>query len=548
MKITLAQINPRVGDLEGNYKLAKAAMQEAFGDLVVFPELSVIGYPPKDLLDKPAFVSAVQEYSEKWAALSKDRGMIFGSVQKLGDNGARPLQNVAILAYDGKIKTGQAKKLLPTYDVFDEDRYFTPAYTINQMLFRDKRIGVSICEDTWNCKTFWKERRYKDDPIEILCAQSPDILINISASPFCLGKPAIRAEMLKHIAKRFGKTFIYVNQVGGNDDVIYDGRSLVINSKGIVNVEMTPFLPGLTTVEIDQAEAGTTDATLAYSEPEEIFNALVAGTRDYAKKTGFYQAVLGLSGGIDSALVAVIAAEALGKENVIGVGMPSKYSSDGSVKDAIAISNQIGINFIYIPIKDVHEAYMKTMLPIFGDPKGVELWEENIQARIRGATLMAISNKENRLLLTTGNKSEIAVGYCTLYGDTCGGLAVIADVFKTKVYDVARWINQKYGKEIIPKGSIDKPPSAELRPNQTDQQSLPPYSELDAILALYIEEHKERAEIAAALPAIKKEVIEEICRKVDRNEYKRRQLAPGLKITRKAFGTGRQMPIAQGWQ
>jgi len=561
MKIVMAQINPRVGDLEGNYALAQKVMETTrksvsagsiLDVLVVFPELSVMGYPPKDLLDKPAFIQAVLDYSAKWAALSDQNiGMIFGSIFKLTDNEVKPLQNVAYLAYDGKIQNKQAKRLLPTYDVFDEDRYFTPAAEINPMMYKGHKLGVSICEDIWNCKTFWKERIYKDDPIEILCVGNPDVLINISASPFCLGKPAIRREMLSHIAKRFGKPLIYVNQVGGNDDVVYDGRSLAINSAGKVMDELEPFATDFRYLDVRVSgwTSGMPCGEISSSEPKDIFDALVLGTRDYAHKTGFKKVVLGLSGGIDSALVAVIAVEAFGAENVLGVGMPSKYSSEGSVSDAEKIASLLAMPFDLIPIKPAHDAYMAMMKPRFNPSNSdVELWEENVQARIRGATLMAISNREGRLLLTTGNKSEVAVGYCTLYGDTCGGLAVISDVFKTKVYDVCRWYNKKAGKEIIPEGSISKPPSAELRPNQNDQQSLPPYADLDAILKLYLEHSMEIEEIAATLTNIDLKTISRICWLVDNNEYKRKQLAPGLKITRKAFGTGRQMPIAQGWR
>lgn len=583
MKIAIAQFNPRVGDLSGNYLKAQKMVEiakEQGADLVVFPELSVLGYPPKDLLDKATFVSEVEKYSGLWAGLSTDQiGILFGSVIKTSDNEVKPLQNVAMLALGGKVISGQAKRLLPTYDVFDEDRYFTPAYTINPMLFKGVKLGVSICEDTWNCKTFWEKRIYKDDPIEILCSSKPDILINISASPYCLGKEGVRRDMLSHIAKRFGKTFIYCNQIGGNDDVVYDGRSLIISSKGEIIEELPAFVESVRTYDVATIETSEPAKPAVRCQPFEIYEALVRGTADYANKTGFKKAVIGLSGGVDSALVAVIAAEALGKENVLGVGMPSSYSSEGSVTDARALAEKLGIEFTVIPIELAHNAY-KSMLdqrliqshctcgiPAWQDaehPKecgihGVRVWEENIQARIRGATLMAISNDENRLLLTTGNKSEVAVGYCTLYGDTCGGLAVISDVYKTTVYDVVRWINHIRMMEIVPEATINKPPSAELRPGQYDQQSLPPYPVLDAILKLYIEESLEIDEIEAQMKALHvndntihgkydRALIAKICRMVDMNEYKRKQLAPGIKITRKAFGTGRQMPIAQGWR
>jgi len=587
MKIVIAQMNPRIGDLEGNYQQAVGVMNMMSwvdnckdADLVVFPELAVTGYPPKDLLEKPAFIKAVQYYSAKWAMLShrsrlrarpkNPAGILFGTVVPNKQSG-KPLQNVAMLADNGLIEVDgrtniQAKTLLPTYDVFDEARYFQPAELNMTMLFRGKRLGVSICEDIWNDKDFWKEHLYPVDPIKNLVADGAEILINLSASPFAVGKPIIREGMLSHVAKKYAKPLIYVNQVGGNDDVIYDGQSLAFDATGTLTYVCPAFEAGTYSVMgKDGSMRGEgfpypCPGPISHSEnsdyeSEQIYKALVLGTRDYARKTGFKKSVIGLSGGIDSAIVAVIAADAFGKENVLGVGMPSKYSSDGSVQDAKGIAEKLGIDFTIIPIKPAHDAYIGMLAHRLGTDLNVKPWEENIQARARGATLMAISNEENRLLLTTGNKSEVAVGYCTLYGDTCGGLAVISDVFKTKVYQISKWLNKVREKEIIPESSISKPPSAELRPNQKDQDSLPPYPLLDYILHLYIERSMEIDEIMAEsehyegqMPApLNRDLVAEIIRKTDRNEYKRKQLAPGLKITHKAFGIGRQMPIAQGW-
>ena len=572
MNFTLAQFNPTVGDLEGNYQAAKKIVNESpDSDLIIFPELSVVGYPPKDLLLKPAFVDAAMDYTEKWAQLAPGKqGIIFGNVewtkQKRMGHPAKPLQNCAYLAHDGEVAQSTEKTLLPTYDVFDEARYFEPSIGTRYMFFRGCKLGVSICEDIWNDKEFWKDHIYADDPIERLVVQGAEILINISASPFVLGKPEIRKKMLSHIASKYNMALLYVNQVGGNDDVVYDGRSLAFPPDGSLFMEMSPFKEETRTVVINIDKKNKKEpATIIRSlqsercEEREIYDALVLGTRDYARKTGFKKAVLGLSGGIDSAIVAVVAAAAFGKENVLGVGMPSKYSSDHSVNDARGIAEKLGIEFQVIPIKPAHDAYLEMMRFRFNpnnaaeDSFDVRPWEENIQARARGATLMAISNEENRLLLTTGNKSEVAVGYCTLYGDTCGGLAVISDVFKTKVFKLAKWINRG-GQEIIPANTINKPPSAELRPNQKDQDSLPPYDLLDLILGMYVEDALEFDTIITELierqcitETFTEKHVKELIRKVDKMEYKRKQLAPGIKITKRAFGTGWQMPIAERW-
>ena len=552
LRVTIAQINPKVGDLEGNYRLAEAAVQTAIRDrarLVVFTELAVTGYPPKDLLTLPEFIDACLKYNRKWAKLSSNGpSILFGSVERTEGVG-NPLYNIALLAEGGKIIARQAKTLLPTYDVFDEDRYFRPADHHLCLNMEGFRLGVSVCEDIWNDRSFWKERLYTTDPIEKLMKDNPDVLINISASPFALGKPAVRRKMLKHAAKRYGVPLIYANQVGGNDDVIYDGRSMVLDASGQTGLQFPAFTEAIHTFEIREdgvavSSGSELTSVKEESESEEIFNALVLGVKDYSRKCGFSKAVLGLSGGIDSAIVAVIAAAALGPQNVFSISMPSRFSSDGSKSDAQRLAAAIGINFGTIPIEPMHAAFLEQLAgPFAGTEEGIA--EENLQARIRGTTLMALSNKFGYLLLSTGNKSEVAMGYCTLYGDTNGGLAVISDVFKTKVYKLARWINANV-RNVIPEATISKPPSAELKPNQTDQDSLPPYDVLDAILSRYIEEMQDVATIVEETD-FDRGLVAKTIRTVFRNEYKRKQLPPGLKITKKAFGTGRQMPLAQGW-
>ena len=543
---TLAQFNPTIGDMEGNFQKAKAIVnraKERGSQLVIFPELSVVGYCPKDLMNRTAFVKEATRYNARWTELAQDIAILFGSIESIpGEH--KKLRNVAIFAHQG-VRTVQAKTLLPTYDVFDERRWFYPGVGPYVVDFNGIRIGMSICEDIWNDKEFWTEREYEDDPIADLCASGADILVNISASPFSIGKSSLKLEMLKQIAWRHKKTLIYVNQVGANDDVIYDGQSMVFDQDGTLIAKG----PLCEEAEIDiNLSSPCNDRPQPYTQLEEIYKALVLGTKDYARKCGFKKALIGLSGGIDSALTAVIATEALGKENVLGVAMPSKYSSGGSVTDAKKLADNLGIQYREIPIKEAHTAYMSMLTPVLGyNEKDICLWEENLQARIRGTTLMAISNEEKRLLLTTGNKSEVAVGYCTLYGDTCGGLAVLSDVFKTKVYALSKWINETKGREVIPSDTITKPPSAELKPGQVDQDSLPPYDQLDEILRLYIEDSLSSKEIISST-SLDAKVIGDIVRKVDNNEYKRKQLAPGLKITKKAFGTGRLVPITQNWR
>jgi NAD+ synthase (glutamine-hydrolysing) len=550
MKIRIAQIDPTVGDIKGNLKkhvtlLEKASRLEE--DLVVFPELSLCGYPPKDLLLHPNFVNAILQAEADLVAATKGTkvGLIFGSVRRTLWPNSKNLQNVAVFAHDGGILGKVAKRLLPTYDVFDEARYFEPGRDSVPIQFMGRKLGICVCEDLWNDKYFWQTRLYEVDPVRELALNGAEAIINISSSPFSVGKHALRKKMLTHAAKRHNLPIVYVNQVGGNDDVIYDGGSMVLAPDGNILVECASFMYDNIPVE-PFAPPSTLQSYPEYSEISEVYEALLLGTRDYVHKCGFKKVVLGLSGGIDSAVVAAIARFALGGDNVLGVAMPSKFSSDGSVADAKALADKLGICFDILPIKGVHDAYKDMLCNLSEEKDKVELWEENIQARIRGATLMAISNKENRLLLTTGNKSEIAMGYCTLYGDTCGGLAVISDVFKTQVFELARHINSVSG-NVIPESTITKPPSAELRPGQYDQETLPPYPLLDSILMLYIENEDSLEEIASKTNQ-SLDFVKGIIRKVDANEYKRKQLAPGLRITRKAFGCGRVMPIAQGWK
>jgi len=556
-RIGIAQINPRIGDLERNFLLAYEYVRQALRakvDLLIFPELSVIGYPPKDLLNNPDFVEAAVKCNAKWAELTSDNNLaiLFGSIASI-DVVGKNLINAAFLVENGRIISRQAKSLLPTYDVFDEDRYFSPADHRLCMLWRGIRLGVSICEDCWNDRTFWKKREYTLDPLEELHRSGVDVFVNISASPYALGKPEVRRKMLAHACSRFNTPMIYVNQVGGNDDVIYDGGSMVFDRFGQLNVEAPQFTEHFLCFDIKDdltIVSGGIESPRCVpdkvEESAEISAALTLGLRDYASKCGFKTAVLGLSGGIDSAVTAVLAAQALGKKNVWGISMPSRYSSTGSRDDARLSADALGINFMTVPIEPMFNAYLEQLSSAFAGKKE-DVTEENLQARIRGAILMAFSNKFGHLLLSTGNKSEVAMGYCTLYGDTNGGLAVISDLYKTKVYALAKWLNKTWDRAVIPEASITKPPSAELRPNQTDQDSLPPYAMLDEILRLYIEESKDFREIVG-VTTFKPELIEKVLKTIFRNEYKRKQLPPGLRITKKAFGSGRVMPLAQGWQ
>ena len=554
MKICLAQINPTVGAFEQNVKKICRFINTAKkkgADLIVFPEMCIVGYPPKDLLELSGFVDsnlkALEEVRNNVTGISAIVGFVDRNAGQRGKN----LYNAAAYINNKEIVSRHYKSLLPTYDVFDEDRYFEPAHSISLAKISGRKSGISICEDAWGANIIWHGKIHHKDPVESMIRQGAEIIINISASPFTIGKQDERLKMLTSHAKKYNVPIVFVNQIGGNDDLVFDGNSLVINKKGVIVDKALSFEEDLLMVEFkgpDISAGGSkpssvgkrTQAGADEGEIESVYDALVLGTRDYVRKCGFKKAVIGLSGGIDSAVTAVIAARALGKGKVLGVTMPSGFSSKGSVKDSKALAKRLGIAFENIPIKSVYNAYTRTLSDMFtGLP--FDVTEENLQARIRGKILMAISNKYGYLVLTTGNKSELAVGYCTLYGDMCGGLAVISDIPKTMVYDIAEYINRK--KEIIPIDTIEKPPSAELRPDQKDQDSLPPYDILDGVLRAYVEESKDIDDIVGI--GFNETLVKDIIKKVDTNEYKRKQAAPGLKVTSKAFGTGRRMPLAQ---
>ena len=543
MKIALAQINPTVGDLTGNEARLLAAYRrgvEAGVEIVVFPELAITGYPPRDLLHKSRFIPDNLAVLERLAAATGETGLLVGYVGRNERQPGREATNSVALLQHGKILATRAKMLLPTYDVFDEDRYFEPAQENAPVDFNGRKIGLTICEDVWNDEAFWDERRYLRNPARELVEAGAEILFNVSASPWHLGKDRLRVEMLSSLVAQIRRPFVYCNAIGGNDELLFDGASLAFDAAGRLITQGAMFREDFLILDTDTA-APITPTSLA--DEEALYRALVLGVRDYFQKCGFQSAVLGLSGGIDSALTAVIAVEALGAENVRGVSLPSQYSSQGSLDDARILAENLGIRYDIVPIQPVFEPVKGQLTDIFAG-RSEDTTEENIQARLRGVILMAMSNKFGSLLLTTGNKSELAVGYCTLYGDMCGGLAVISDVPKTMVYRLSEWINRD--REIIPRASITKPPSAELRPDQTDQDSLPPYDVLDAILEAYVVGGKSRAEIVAA--GFEQPTVDRVARLIDLNEYKRRQAAPGLKITSKAFGVGRRMPIAQRYR
>ena len=508
--------------------------------MVVFPELAITGYPPRDLLHKSRFIPDNLAMLERLAAATGETGLLVGYVGRNERQPGREATNSVALLQHGKILATRAKMLLPTYDVFDEDRYFEPAQENAPVDFNGRKIGLTICEDVWNDEAFWDERRYLRNPARELVEAGAEILFNVSASPWHLGKDRLRVEMLSSLVAQIRRPFVYCNAIGGNDELLFDGASLAFDAAGRLITQGAMFREDFLLLDTDTA-APVAPTSLA--DEEALYRALVLGVRDYFQKCGFQSAVLGLSGGIDSALTAVIAVEALGAENVRGVSLPSQYSSQGSLDDARILAENLGIRYDIVPIQPVFEPVKGQLSDIFAG-RSEDTTEENIQARLRGVILMAMSNKFGSLLLTTGNKSELAVGYCTLYGDMCGGLAVISDVPKTMVYRLSEWINRD--REIIPRASITKPPSAELRPDQTDQDSLPPYDVLDAILEAYVVGGKSRAEIVAA--GFDQPTVERVARLIDLNEYKRRQAAPGLKITSKAFGVGRRMPIAQRYR
>jgi len=539
MKIGIAQINAVVGDFPGNAKRILAAYRECLekgADLVVTPEMSLVGYPPRDLVFKSQFVPKCLQALDYLADESKAVPLLVGYVDFHSGDVGKPYYNAAAWLENGEIRSRFFKTLLPTYDVFDERRYFEPAESSEPFLWKGKRIGVTVCEDIWT-DDYLQRPFYDRDPVDELCAKGVDLIINLSASPFHLGKPENRREMLSNVALRAKAPVVYCNSVGGNDQLVFDGHSMLIDATGNVVGQMSGFVDECRVVDAF-AESGIEE--VAADEAEQLYAALVLGLRDYAQKCGFTSVCLGLSGGIDSALTAVIAADAIGPENVYGLTMPSPYSSRGSVDDSFHLAKLLGISCKEVSISGAFEAIKGSLAPLFeGKPEDVT--EENIQARLRGVLLMALSNKDNHLLLTTGNKSELAVGYCTIYGDMCGGLAAISDLPKTKVFEVARWVNRD--SERIPWNTIEKPPSAELRPDQKDQDTLPEYDVLDAILELYVEQHLGAEEIVER--GFDETLVRWIQRRVDLNEWKRQQAAPGLRVTSKAFGMGRRMPIVQ---
>ncbi len=543
MKIGFLQLNSTIGDFTANLKKLLAGYEKAVAlgaEFVLAPELFLCGYPPRDLLLRDDFIDANLAALDTVAKQTGPVPLCTGYVDRNPERPGRALRNAAAILQNGKIIWRTTKCLLPTYDVFDEDRYFEPAKKITPFEFNGRKLAVTICEDIWNDEDFWPERLYRHDPVKEAIAQGANLVVNVSASPWHDGKENVRLEMLRRVARDEKIPLAHVNLVGANDELIFDGRSVALDAHGNIIAMGKGFAEDIFVADL-AASAPPTGAACDFSPREaQIFSALSLGIRDYVQKCGFKSVILGLSGGIDSALTAVLAADALGKENVLGVAMPARYSSEGSLTDAEALAKNLGIRFELLPIEPVFLAAEEQLKNIFAKLKPDQT-EENLQSRLRGTTLMALSNKFNSLVLTTGNKSEMAVGYCTLYGDMNGALGPIADVFKTDIYKIARWVNRE--REIIPLNSIDKPPSAELRPNQKDQDSLPPYETLDAILDLYVVKNLSREQI------IKKgfdaAMVHDVINKINFTEYKRRQAAPGLKISPRAFGMGRLVPIAQ---
>jgi NAD+ synthase (glutamine-hydrolysing) len=541
VKIALGQINPTVGDFAGNAAKIIEFSRRAQGDgagLILFPELSVCGYPPRDLVERASFVQHNRESADRIAAETKGIAVICGLVTPAQAQSGKSVMNSAALLKDGRVAFLQSKMLLPTYDVFDEMRNFAPAKSQLLFPFCGKQMALTICEDAWNDKHFWNKRLYTFDPVEALVHAGGNFLLNISASPFWLAKRELRRDMLATIARSYKVPVAMVNQVGGNDSLVFDGSSLVLNPAGEVIAQGKSFEEDIIYFDSDQL-TGEIHSQIE-GEEASVYAALVLGTRDYVRKCGFRQVIVGLSGGIDSALTAAIATDALGAENVIGVGMPGPYSSTGSIDDARALAENLGIRFEQLCIGDLFETYKKTLAKVFAGRKEDET-EENLQSRARGTLLMALSNKFGAIVLSTGNKSELAVGYCTLYGDMVGGLAVISDVPKTMVYRLSRYVNSR--RPVIPQASLEKPPSAELRAGQMDSDTLPPYEVLDVILEDYVEQSHTADEIAEER-GFDVTLVRRVIRMMERSEYKRQQAAPGLKISEKAFGYGRRFPIA----
>jgi NAD+ synthase (glutamine-hydrolysing) len=541
VKIALGQINPTVGDFSGNaakiVDFSRRA-QTAGAGLILFPELSVCGYPPRDLVERPTFVARNRETVEQIAAETAGIAVICGLVTPAHSDTGKSVMNSAALLMDGKVAFTQSKMLLPTYDVFDEVRNFAPAKSQDLFSFCGNRMALTICEDAWNDKRFWRKQLYTVDPVESLIRAGGNFVLNISASPFWIGKREFRRDMLASIARQHKVPVVLVNQVGGNDSLVFDGSSVVLNREGVIIAQGKSFEEDL--IYFDSSDLSGEMHEQIPGDEASAYSALVLGTRDYMRKCGFQKAIIGLSGGIDSALTAVIAADAVGPENVIGVGMPGPYSSEGSIDDARALAKNLGIRFEMLSISSAYQAYRETLKPVFAGQKE-DVTEENIQARARGTLLMALSNKFGAIVLSTGNKSELGVGYCTLYGDMVGGLAAISDVPKTWVYRLSHYVNSR--RAVIPAATLEKPPSAELRPDQKDSDSLPPYEVLDAVLEDYVED-SHSAERIAEDHGFDIAVVQRVIRMVDRAEYKRQQAAPGLKISPKAFGYGRRFPIA----
>ncbi|WP_147822647.1 NAD+ synthase [Salidesulfovibrio onnuriiensis] len=547
MKIGILQLNPVVGDIQGNSRRILEAARKAASlgaDFCITPELALTGYPPRDMLLYGGFIRKVEQAAAQLARDLEDSvPLLLGSVEINRSGAGKPVYNCAQWLEKGEVRQTFRKTLLPTYDVFDEARYFEPASENaeknNLLKFKDKKFAVTICEDAWNDKDFWETQAYNRDPLEAAASLEPDAILNISASPFSLGKQNLRQRMLRAVAAKYAMPLIYVNQVGGNDDLVFDGRSCAFDGQGDVFYRAPGFEEHVDVLDLDDPAANPL-AEDDLSEEAETWNALVLGVRDYVTKSGFRKVLLGLSGGIDSAITAAIAAKALGPENVLGVLMPSPYSSQGSIDDSLDLAEKTGIQTMTLPIEPIMHSFTDSLADAF---QGYEpdTTEENIQSRIRGNLLMALSNKFRALLLTTGNKSELAVGYCTIYGDMSGGFAVISDVPKVLVFSLARWVNSQFG-EIIPENIITKPPSAELRPDQKDEDSLPPYEILDAILEEHIERHRNEDELIAM--GYEPEVVRQVLRLVTFAEFKRRQAAPGIKLKSRSFGTGWRMPLA----
>ena len=541
MKVALGQINPTVGDFSGNaakiIDYSRRAQSHGAG-LILFPELAVCGYPPRDLVERSSFVARNRETVDRIAAETRGIAVICGLVTPADSAAGKSVMNSAALLMDGKLAFLQSKMLLPTYDVFDEMRNFAPAKSQDLFDFCGNRMALTICEDAWNDKQFWNKRLYTFDPVEALMRAGGNFVLNISASPFWIGKREFRRDMLATIARNYKVPVAMVNQVGGNDSLVFDGSSLVLNAEGKVVAQGRSFEEDLiyfdsktSTGEVREQVAG---------EEASVYAALVLGTRDYMHKCGFQNSIVGLSGGIDSALTAAIATEAVGPENVLGIGMPGPFSSEGSIEDARALAQNLGIRFELLPINHVFEAYRQILQEVFAGRKE-DVTEENLQSRARGTLLMALSNKLSAIVLSTGNKSELGVGYCTLYGDMVGGLAVISDVPKTLVYRLSHYVNSR--RPVIPPATLEKPPSAELRPNQKDTDTLPPYEVIDAVLEDYVEDSHPPERIAAD-HGFDVAIVRRVIGMVDRAEYKRQQAAPGIKISAKAFGYGRRLPIA----